>query len=114
MATPPKAPAPPAPKQAAPPPPVPPQQAGPGIPPKPTPDPTAQTQLTLNIHGVVQGPHPNMAPEADLSGLTDATRAEMEAGKAALGKFSDRTRAEMEYGKSIVARKGGASPSKSD
>jgi hypothetical protein len=90
--------------------PVPPQQTGPGIPPKPTPDPTTQTQTTMNIHGISQGPHPNMAPEVDTSHLNDATRAEMEAGKKALQEYGGRTRAEMEYGKKMVERKGGDKP----
>jgi hypothetical protein len=124
MATPPKPPI----KNAATPPPqaqtapqpraaVPPQQTGPGIPPKPTPDPTPQT-MTLNIHGVLQGPKTDMAPEVDTSELNPGTIAEMEAGKKALKEYTGRTQAEMEYGRSMVARKSGqpveASPSKSD
>lgn len=112
MATPPKPPAhPPVQPAKAAPPPVPPQQAGPGIPPKPTPDPTTQTQTTFNIHGVVQGPQADMAPLPDEGDLNPGTLAEMEAGRKALKEYGGRTNAELEYGKKMVARKSGVTQS---
>src|SRR5262249_46350263 len=104
MATPPKSTTPQA--KAAAPPASRPQQ--PAIPPTPQVEPQ-----NFNIHGVMQGPRPDMAPEADTSKLTDATLAEMEAGKKALAQYQARTQAELDLGKKLVERRGGA-PVKTD
>jgi hypothetical protein len=58
----------------------------------------------VNIHGIP--PKPNMAPlpEVDEATVNDATLAEMEAGKKALGVYQQRTDAEHAYGKKAIAR----------
>jgi hypothetical protein len=69
--------------------------------------------MSVNIHGVAQGPRPDMAAPADESTMSDVTKAEMAAGKEALKNYTGRTDAEMDYGKQMLSKKGGAQPAAS-
>jgi hypothetical protein len=80
----------------------------------------AAQQQQVNIHG--QPPQPNMAPdEPVLEGLSDNTKAEMDAGKKVLGQRRQRDDAEHTAGKKHLephaARQGqrqGAKPPEED
>jgi hypothetical protein len=58
--------------------------------------------VQVNIHG--QPPREDMAPPppSDDTILTDATKAEMAAGKKNLEQYEDKTQAEMAYGRRQV------------
>jgi hypothetical protein len=84
----------PAPPQQPPPKQAPPQQAAP---------PPQVQPMNVNIHGVAQGPQPNMAPVSKKR-VSPGTEAEMAAGAEALKTYGDKTNAEMSYGKKMLER----------
>jgi hypothetical protein len=53
-------------------------------------------------------PAPNMVDEQESTPLTDATKAEMEAGREALETVQDRARVEHEMGQKLIQRHTGA------
>lgn len=77
---------------------APPTQA-PAIPSAP---PAASQGMNVNIHGVEQGPRPNMAPSSSKRFVHPAIQAEMDAGAKALDTYSARTNAELEYGRKAI------------
>jgi hypothetical protein len=80
------------------------QAPRPGMPPPPA---QPQPRQQVNIHGVASPP-PNMAPdEPEPEGLSDNTRAEMEAGRKNLGQHSRRNDAEHEAGRRANQQRGG-------
>ena len=71
----------------------------------PVPQPAASiTRTSVNIYG--RSPEPDMAPEPSYGGmpLTDNTKAEMAAGKAALAQYDKRADAEYNAGRKSIAR----------
>ena len=85
------------------------QAPRPGMPPPPVQQqqPPPQRTTQVNIHGVA-APQPNMAPdEPEPEGLSDNTRAEMEAGRKNLGQHSRRNDAEHEAGRRANQQRSG-------
>lgn len=67
------------------------------------PSPATSVQERVNLHGIP--PKPNMAePPPDEDKVNDATVAEMDAGRKALGEYQKRTQAEHAYGKKAISR----------